>query len=80
MDVFEERLIRLEERVASLRQEVEDIHEILGGLERDLQSNSIIAAKNALTLSRGEKLFWLIASSIVAGMVWLLKHVPVKII
>lgn len=78
MDSFEERLIRLEERVAILRQEVEDIHDVLSGLERDLQSNTIVSAKNALTLSRGEKLFWLIASSVVAGMIWVLKQVPMK--
>jgi len=69
-----ERLIRLEERVTALQQDVRDINDTLNELARSIHTNELLVNSNTLTLGKGERLFWIIMSGVVGLVIWLLKQ------
>ena len=69
-----ERLIRLEERVTALQQDVRDINDTLNELARNIHTNELLVNSNTLTLGKGERLFWIIMSGVVGLVIWLLKQ------
>ncbi len=69
-----ERLIRLEERVTALQQDVRDINDTLKELARSIHTNELLVNSNTLTLGKGERLFWIVMSGVVGLVIWLLKQ------
>jgi uncharacterized coiled-coil protein SlyX len=69
-----ERLIRLEERVTALQQDVRDINDTLNELARSIHTNELLVNSNTLTLGKGERLFWIVMSGVVGLVIWLLKQ------
>jgi len=69
-----ERLIRLEERVTALQQDVRDINDKLTDLARSIHTNELLVNSNTLTLGKGERLFWIVMSGVVGLVIWLLKQ------
>ena len=69
-----ERLIRLEERVTALQQDVRDINDTLNELARGIHTNELLVNSNTLTLGKGERLFWIVMSGVVGLVIWLLKQ------
>ena len=69
-----ERLIRLEERVKNLQEDVKSINDQLIQLTRTIHANELLVSNNTLTIGKGERLFWIIMSGVVGLVIWMLKQ------
>jgi len=68
-----ERLIRLEERLVSLTADIKRIAKKLDTVTYDLAEAELVAKKNSLTVSFGEKILWGIATTGIGILVWFLE-------
>lgn len=68
-----ERLIRLEERVLTLFNEVKKINDKLDKLSDSQRKSELTTTTNSVTIGAGERIFWLIASGVIGFIVWLVK-------
>jgi len=69
-----ERLIRLEERVLTLFNEVKKINDKLDKLSESQRQSEITTKTNSVTIGAGERVFWLITSGVIGFLVWLIKQ------
>jgi hypothetical protein len=69
-----ERLIRLEERVKSILNDLKRIARKLDRVAEDIQEAEMLARKNSLTVSMGEKVIWLVASGGIGVLLWFLER------
>lgn len=69
-----ERLIRLEERVKNLQEDVKSINDQLIQLTRSIHTNELLVSNNTLTIGKGERLFWIVMSGVVGLVIWMLKQ------
>ena len=73
-DTDKERLIRLEERVLNIQDDVKHIFSTLDSINKTIHANEIAASNNSLTISKGERLFWIIMSGVVGSIIFFLRN------
>ena len=73
-DTDKERLIRLEERVLNIQDDVRHIYTTLDSLSKIIHANEISMSNNSLTISKGERLFWIIMSGVVGAIIFFFRN------
>ena len=73
-DTDKERLIRLEERVLNIQDDVRHIYNTLDSINKIIHQNEISMSNNSLTISKGERLFWIVMSGVVGSIIFFLRN------
>ena len=73
-DTDKERLIRLEERVLNIQDDVKHIFNTLDSINQTIHKNEISMSNNTLTIGKGERLFWIVMSGVVGAIIFFLRN------
>ena len=73
-DTDKERLIRLEERVLNLQDDVRHINSTLTQISQTILSHEVTQSNNSLTISKGERLFWIVMSGVVGAIIFFVRN------
>ena len=73
-DTDKERLIRLEERVLNIQDDVRHINASIDQINKTIHANEIASSNNSLTISKGERLFWIVMSGVVGSIIFFLRN------
>jgi len=73
MDEDRERLIRLEERLTSLTNDIRRISKKLDKVSSSVSAAEMLNTRTHISVSFGEKLLWAGVSGLVAFVVWLVE-------